>query len=670
MMEGSRPPEPNGDQADPTEPPARGRLSPWAWRHAIPVTLAVLVVLAFMPALDAGFVNWDDDRLLLQHTQHHVLSGENITWMFSTSYAGHFQPLTWLSYAVDYALWEGDPFGYHLTSVLLHLVAAVLFYYLARALIVAGCAGGAVDLRCRDVALAGGLAAVLFAVHPLRAESVAWLAERRDVLSAVWLLVAILCYLRYASTRESVESERPRWGWYVAAVLTLAVSLLAKASGMTLFAVLLILDVYPLRRLRLGRGLFGPGCGRVWLEKVPFLALGIAAGMRALVAQQAGGMVQTLVDHDLPARFAQACYGLTFYIGKTLVPVSLGPIYQIPPRDELLGFMFYGSLFVLAALAFVAWRFRNRVPGFAAALLAYAVMVAPVLGFVQSGPQLVADRYSYLSCMGFAVLGGAGLLWLMRFTSLRSVRHSAKALGLGAAAIVAGLTHTTLAQADIWLMPRTLWGHGVRVSPGSSVAHVNYADALALDADYADALEHYDAGLAIDPNDAIAHQHRAQILRIGRANDAAIEGFRQALRLDPTRPGARKDLAELLISRGDLAEAVSLLRAGVVENPTEAGALDLFSQLLSTHPDDTVRNGPEAVEVALLAVRLRGNGHPAALLTLATAYAEAGRFDEAITAAAKAVPMAKRAGDIPLANELERRAALFRAGKPYHYGSE
>ena len=231
----------------------------------VPVLIAVLTGAAFFPALENGFVDWDDEKTLLDNPNYRGLGWDQLRWMFTTFYMGHYQPLSWMTFGLDYLLWGIDPFGYHLTNLLLHTANAVLFYFLTLRLL---------SLPARAVPgefalqVAAGFAALVFALHPLRVESVAWVTERRDVLSAFFLLWTILCYLRATA---GAEGDSARWRWLSAAVIVYGLSLLSKAGGITLPVVLLVLDVYPLRRLGVEAGKwFGPAARQVWWEKVPF----------------------------------------------------------------------------------------------------------------------------------------------------------------------------------------------------------------------------------------------------------------------------------------------------------------------------------------------------------------------------------------------------------------
>ena len=674
---------------------------------AAPAAIVILVLFVFMPAQDTTFVNWDDDDLLLANTRYQTVNSESLQWMFTTSYAGHFQPLTWLSYALDYALWRGNPFGYRLTNVILHAFAALAFYFVARRLLAAASAdvGDATGDACIWPA---AFAAAVFACHPLRAESVAWIAERRDVLGGFLYILTVAFYLRYVSARRLAEQElssttgpgKPAWVkargallmLYATVVITCGLSLLAKATAITLPLVLLILDVYPLRRMHGDLKIrnspdavvgFTGLRWRVLLEKLPLFVLALAGGVRALIAQAEGGALLSVSEHDWAARFAQACHGLTFYVWKTIWPANLGPLYQIPSRDVLLGPTLWLHIGAIIACIYVTARLRRRWPALAVALAIYAVILAPVLGFAQSGPQLVADRYSYLSCSGFAILAGYALLWLHTSAPLRAASPKRAVLAFIALLCVAGLGLATSRQVKIWRNPLTLWAHGARVSNTSSIAHVNYADALAAAKLYDEAANHYATALTLDPQDAVALHHLGDLHLIKQRPEAAIRYYIRALSIDPNRRGAPLSLAQLLVDQGRPHQAVMVLRdsarrqlsrnrqhgESIIRHsplpilPSDTLRLiDYLAELLTTYPDTTVRNGEEAVTWAELASDAQGNAHAPSLLTLATALAEAGRFAEAVETAEKALEIAQRDNDIRLAKELGHRLTLFRQG--------
>ncbi|UCE60431.1 MAG: tetratricopeptide repeat protein [Phycisphaerales bacterium] len=654
-------PESCGDSALSHPAPSR----PYRWRHFVPVGTVLLIFTAFMPALSAGFVHWDDDDLLMNTTRYRVLSSENVEWMFTTSYTGHFQPLTWLTYSFDFALWGLQPFGFHLTNVILHSLTALALYFVVRRLIVAAISAEAA-IRSKEIVLSAGFAAVLFAVHPLRAESVAWIAERRDVLSGFLYALSVAFYLRYASQKSRAYAAAPgRKYWFIAAVLSCVLSLMAKASAITLPFVLLIIDVYPRRRLGGVAGWWRGPARMVWMEKLPFLVLAIAAGIRALVGQAEGGALYSLRMHGLAARFAQACHGLVFYIAKTVWPTNLGPLYEIPAHSVLLGPRLWGSLVALVGLAFLAIAWRRRFPAVPAALAVYAVVLAPVLGFAQSGPQLVADRYSYLSCMSFAVLAGAVLMMCFQTVSWWATGRRGSLLGLVVSILIAVLGHATFRQADVWQSPMSLWDRGVRVSPNSAVANTNYADVLVIYQRFDEASQHYRRALEITPNDPVALHHFADLLRRFGQTDAAIAHYLNALRLDPNRGRAALSLARLLVGRGRAGDAVLILKDTISRNSHDLQSAEYLARLLCAHPDEGIRNGEEAVALASHVSQAHHHEDVPVLLTLAAALAEAGRFDESVETAEKALRIAEERGADTLIPKVQARLTLFRERKAY-----
>ncbi|HKA32671.1 MAG TPA: hypothetical protein VKH64_05635, partial [Candidatus Binatia bacterium] len=274
-------------------------------RAAIPVLLAVATAAVFVPVLHNGFVNWDDDATVAENLAFRQPGGPALRWMFTTFYLGHYQPLSWLSFTLDYFVWGLNPAGYHLTSMILHAVNAALFYLLCVRLL--RLAKPEWDRRTFEVGAA--LAALLFALHPLRVESVAWATERRDVLSGTFFFLTMLAYLKAVTAAESNAYVK----WLGAALGAYMLSLLSKATAMTLPVALIAIDFFPLRRID-GNGI---GRRRVWLEKLSFLILGAAAAVVAGFAQHASGAMDTFTKHTPAQRLAQASFAVWYYIEKT-----------------------------------------------------------------------------------------------------------------------------------------------------------------------------------------------------------------------------------------------------------------------------------------------------------------------------------------------------------------
>lgn len=657
--------------------PSTAGETPWRW--VVPVGLIVFVFLTHIPALDAQFVGWDDTVLIDELERHDPLTGEYFRWALTTSFGGHFQPLTWLSLGIDYEFWGLYAFHYHRTNVLLHALTTVAFYFVARRLLAAGVRATS-GLRSGPLVWSAALAAALFAVHPLRAESVVWVAERRDVLSGVFYMLCVLCYLRHAMRSSGGI------GWLVLAIVMCAVSLSAKATAATIALVLLVLDVYPLRRI----GLIGSSRAHlhpadhahasvgmasemrgtasrtsfrtVLLEKVPFLLLGLAAGIRALIAQRDGGALYTLAERDLLSRLAQSVQGFVFYIWKTIWPTDLGPMYQLPPREALFGAALWISAVAALLIITVVVLLRRRAPALAAATAAYAVIVFPVLGIFQSGPQIYADRYSYISCMGFAVAVSAGFLLVLARIGKSPDGGRRAVLGLAACALVVVLARASLAQQDVWNRPLTLWARGVAVSPNSSIAHVEYGRALMRNAEVAGARRELERALELDPNDAVAWHNLGNVYRQYRGAEAVartIMCYRRAMAIDPRRRGLHFSLATMLAeTQGAGIESARLLREGLSMFPNDTQMMAYLAELLVSYPDPAARDPAQGLVWARRVMDLRGK--PVDCMVVATALAETGRFDEAAATAEDCLIQARDNEDDRLVEELRRRLARFR----------
>lgn len=439
-----------------------------------------------------------------------AFSADNLRWAFTSSPTGAYQPLAYVSWMCDFALWGADPRGYHLVNVLLHALNASLVYCLARRLL-------ALDSR------AAAFAALVFALHPLRVESVSWIAERRDALSGTFWLGAALAYLR------------PRRSWPAVYAL-FAAACLAKGIAVTLPLVLLIVDVLLLRR----------PFRESLIEKLPMTVLGGALGVIA-VMQQAGARASwSWADHTLAARLAQAAYALVFYARKTAWPSGLSPFYEMRPPLNPLELRFLASAVLAAAGAVALWRGRQQRPALLAAGAVYAVILLPVSGLLQAGEQLVADRYSYLAALPFALLAGAA-----------SRRAAAPLL----AVFVAALGAATVAQQSYWRSSDALWTRALALDPNSPTALVNYGTASVDAGRVRDAAASFERALAADPvclpaqGDPVkletrpACRHALNNLGAARAQlgeyKEARELLRLAIRADPSNEGARRNLARV-----------------------------------------------------------------------------------------------------------------------------
>jgi len=527
--------------------------------------VVALTVVAFLPALDGQFLNWDDDKNLVTNEGYRGLGWSQVRWMFTTTLMGHWIPLTWLTLGVNYVVGGMAPWGYHAGNLGLHAANAVVFYAIARRLLAAGAGGeGTEDSagRASRVGWGAAAAAAVFAVHPLRVESVAWVTERRDVLSGVFFLLAVLGYLKAV---ERGRAGRLEGRWRAMSVGCFAAALLSKASTMMLPAALLLLDVYPLRRL-------GVGWAALLREKLGYLVLAGVGAVVALVAVRQGGTVTGYAAYGLGARAAMMLYSLLFYPWKFLWPVDLSPMYELPARVEPLAWRFLLPMVAVPVITAVLIALRRRWPGGLAAWVYSALLVLPVSGAVHAGYQLAHDRYSYLSGLGLALLVGGAVVWVMGAGARRVLRPWLEGLVLATVALlVVGLAAGTWRQSRLWHDSETLWRWAS--ADRSCMVCQNNLGNLLLDQDRLEESETaFRAAVTARPESAGPHNNLGSVLvRRGRFDEAAAQ-FREAMRLAPDRIGGALNLGLLSVMQGKYAEAIPLLRHVLAQTPDRPDA--------------------------------------------------------------------------------------------------
>jgi protein O-mannosyl-transferase len=513
--------------------------------------VAALTLAVFAATLANGWVEWDDRVNFLDNPHYRGLGWRQLVWSFTVAWNGHWTPLAWLSLGLDYALWGLNPVGYHLTNILWHAATAALFFLVAGRLL------GRVwpDVTATTLRLGAATAALFFAVHPLRVESVAWATERRDLLSGFFYLLTILAWLTMIE-----RTDRTRSRWLAVALAAYALALLSKSIVISLPFVLLVLDVYPLRRLTAAWR--APAGRAVLLEKSPFVLM--AAAVTALTVLTFHSMLASLQDYPPLARLGLVCYGLVFYVWKTLVPADLSPIYELPWRVSLAEPAFLASALAVAVTITVLLVVRRWWPAGLAAAVAYALTLAPVSGVSQAGPQLVADRYSYLTMLGPALLLGGGVM-AVSSGALGALRAGLVRLILGAVAVwIAVLAVLTVAQVRIWRNDRTLWEHALAVNPDCAYCNAEYARYQAASGEAEGRLR----GLLVsDPGDVDARiRLGAVLLQSRRYGEAEVE-LRAALHQAP-----------------ESADALTYLGLAHVESGRAADALPSFDRALSRAP--------------------------------------------------------------------------------------
>ena len=618
--------QPRRQRAQPLTRATTSPISTFLW--VVPVVVAIATVVAFLPALRAGFVSWDDDKNFLNNPYYRGLGFTQLRWMWSTFLLGHYVPLSWMSLGLDFTLWGMNPAGYHLTSLLLHTANAVLVYLLARRLL------GFIEADPIRLALASAVAALSFSIHPLRVESVAWITERRDVLSYLFYLSSALSYLRFVDATDS------RRRWYACSLAAFACALLSKATSVTLPAVLLIMNAWPLARLDLSPGgLLGARSRQVYRELAPFVVLAAGIVVMTFIA------LQHLAQLNATQKVAVSAYGVAFYLWKTIAPASLAPLYTMPRQVNPVAARYLVSYLVIAAVSALAWFARRRSPVVTATWLAFLVAVFPMLGLVQNGPQIAADRYTYFAAPFLGVLAAAGLLRLPRALLVAG--------SIVTTAVLFAFGTLTWNQAGIWRDSLTLWTRVVDVEPAAPIAHNNIGNLSFQARRYNESIQHYQQAVTLQPDYAEAHNNLGVAYsRVGRLADAIAE-YQRALAIAPFNDQARENWGLALAEEGKVAEAIEQYRLALVINPENADILVNWGSALLQRGDVA-----GAVAQYMAALTLRPDS-PDAYVNLGVALAREGKLVQAVEKFRQALALQP---DHVAANEyLQKSLAVLRA---------
>lgn len=602
-----------------TDSPARvddaplGLAAPWRW-----LVLACLFLVScapFLPALSQGFVEWDDNLNFVNNPYWRGLSSQNIEWMFSTMYMGHYQPLSWMSFAIEFEMWGLNPERMHLVNLLIHGLNAVLFARLATRLL-AWSSGVRAGAESTWAWIGGACAALFFALHPLRVESVAWATERRDVLSTLFLLSTVLCWLR------TKDASPGRALWWIATLMFYGLSLLSKAWGMTLPALIVLLELYPLRRAEPSLR----GIARAALSTWPFVPLAGWCAYKAASSQESIMAAVSWSEHGLMQRLAQATWGSAFYVWKTVAPSGLSPLYELEEQFDPWQRDYMIATVSVAALTLILFFARKRFPAGLAAWCAFLILASPVLGLLQSGAQKAADRYTYLACMPLAALAGAGVAWFVRRRSQRGWRDPL--LGATALALVAIWTSLGLAasaQTRIWKDSESLWRQVIAVQPESYIAHHNLAATIGQTGRVKEAIELEERCIQLRPGKGnVEARHYLGTLRQRNGEpDLALEAWTAAFRVDPEHANVVASLDAELARRGQRTRLFELFDEVLASNPRLVGARVVYAGRLAGQG-----RASDAESQLKLALSIDPRSVPA-LLGLGRMYLSAGRAKDA-----------------------------------------
>ena len=576
--------------------------------------LAAITFLLYASVLKFDFLNWDDQSYVTEND--HVKGGltpTGVTWAFVKSHSANWHPITWLSHMLDVSMFGMNPAGHHATNVVFHVANTVLLLLLLWQM-------------TRSV-WRSAMVAALFALHPLHVESVAWVAERKDVLSAFFGILTLMAYTYYVG--ESKVSGLKAKVWYAVTLGLFALGLMSKPMLVTWPFVMLLLDFWPLGRAGVADERWRMEGGKVWgklvLEKIPFFALAIGSCAVTLIAQKQGGAVASVESLPISYRLQNAAIAYTEYLAKFFWPVNLSPIYPHPAQWET--WKVVGSVVVLVGLSALAWFGRRRFPYGVAGWFWFLGTLVPVIGIVQVGSQAFADRYTYLPQIGLVML----LVWLT--AEVAGKLHLPKMIsGTLTVAILATLSWRTMDQLIVWKNTETLFRHTLGLSPNNTQALNGLGG-------------HY--------------------IKIGRIEEGK-QLLEQVIQLEPTFVEARGSLADALDSEGRYREAIEQYEAALVLQPDNASLLNNLAWLRAACPDATIRNGDAAVRLATRACEITGYKKPLFVGTLAAAQAETGDFQAAIDTAEQAAKTAKTLGLIEITVRNHELLKLYSNGKAAH----
>ncbi len=670
----------NNKRRSGSRPDASRRSPDWRIIVGVYLFLTAITLAVFGQTIRYDFVNFDDDLYVYNSPAIKAgLTVKGITFAFISQHAGNWHPLTTVSHMLDCQLYGLNAGWHHATNVFLHIIAVLLLFQALR--------------KMTDAPWKSAVVAALFAVHPLHVESVAWVSERKDVLSAVFFFLTLGAYVHYAQSRSIMR--------YLLVTVLFVAGLMAKSMLVTAPVVLILLDYWPLNRIRGQQADVGRPLLELVIEKIPLFVLSAGACVITFVLQKrATGAIPPL---PLLWRLENALASYVIYIWKTLWPTRLGVFYPHPNNTLSIGQVIF-AVALLVAVTAAAAIFRSQRPYLLTGWFWYVVMLFPVIGVIQVGEQGHADRYTYLPSIGLFLAA----VW---FTAdIAKVRRSQSRLVVATAittVLLPVLAWTAFVQTSYWRNSRTLWNHALAVTSDNDVAHnnlgylcaergeldeaishfesaakirsgktnphydagsafvqMNLADALARKDRSDEAMVHYEEAIRLQPYYADAYYNRGNVLFAKGRIDEAIADWEWTLQLQPNDADAHTSLGNAFLRQGSFKDAIAQYEMAVALAPEDPHSRNNIAWTLATSSDDSIRDGAKAVGFAEQAVVLSGVREPQFLRTLGAAYAESGRFTEAIGAARQAAAIANMQGKRGLATSLEKDLVLYRANLP------
>jgi protein O-mannosyl-transferase len=635
----------------------------------ISLLLALVTLVVYLPVRTHSFVNYDDTDYVTENSfVKNGLSWTDLKWAFTTFHASNWHPLTWISHMADCQLFGPNAGAQHFVNVLFHAANAALLFILL--------------WRLTGAIWPSAFVAALFAWHPLHVESVAWISERKDVLSTFFALLALLSYTKY------VKENRRRNFWL--ALIFFALGLMSKPMLVTLPFVMLLLDYWPLQRFS-NYEIQISKAARLVLEKIPFFIFTAISCAVTFFAQRSGEAIVSLKNVSLPHRLENAPLALGRYLLKIVWPANLAVIYPMP--DKISPLAVAASAAVLILISAGAWFARRRNPYLPVGWLWFLGMLVPVIGLVQVGGAALADRYTYFPATGiFIIVAFAARDLANRLRFPKIIFSAASVLVLVACVIL------TEKQLRYWRDSETLFRHAIAVTKDNDIAFVNLGVALDVQGKFDEALAQYREALRIAPGRYQIHNNVANILdKIGRP-EAALAEYRAAIRLEPKMAFLHNAAGETLVELGRLSEALDELTNAAQLDPgyaaphfqmgkvflkqgRDAEAMDQFHAALSLDPENfkiltyvarvlaaaenpEIRDGKTALLLAANANALTGGQQPLVLDALGMACAETGDFTNAIEVARRALDLAT-AAKMENLEPLRQRIELYKNHQPW-----
>lgn len=608
------------------------------WVLGVCIALAAITWLVFGQTLRHEFINYDDNDYVLKNAQvARGLTFEGLAWAFTHVHSSNWHPFTWISHMLDCQLFGLNPRGHHFTNVLLHAATAILLFL--------------VLWQMTNTFWPSAFVAAVFAIHPLRVESVAWIAERKDVLSGLFFVLTLGAYTRYARAAWSLSR-------YGLVLLLFAAGLMCKPMLVTTPFVLLLLDYWPLGRFHVlqNRRAEHLTTRRLIVEKLPLFALAFASCAITLFAQK--DSMQPVARLSLFPRLSNAVISYTDYLRQMFWPLDLAVLYpwekvRLSPLNTALSI---GILAGISIVVFLLCRRRYLVTGW----LWYLIMLGPVIGIIQVGNQARADRYTYLPQIGLYL----ALTWAMAelTTAWRYRRAFLTSLSGAILAILAFTAHT---QASYWRDSEALWSHALRCTTDNIIAEGNLGQACYTKGKTREAMIYLQNSLRIAPNQAPIHSSLGVFyLEMGRMTES-LAHLQRALEIEPKFADAHFNLGNTYLQMGRTKEAIAEYQMALDLDPNDTQALNNMAWTLATWPDALTRDGAKAVELAQRADSLTRSENAMASATLAAAYAEAGRLDEAVKTGERAVALARAEGNISRADSIRAQVEIYRSGAAF-----